>query len=354
MLTTRLCQRLGIEHPVFSAGIGPAAGPELAAAVSNAGGCGVLGTASLPAKLVRQQIQRLRSLTDKPFGVNVVLAVARRGQIDVCMEEKLPLLVLFWGDVAPYVDEAQRRGMLVFAQVGSVAEAQAAAAAGVHAVIAQGVEAGGHVRGTTSLSILIPAVVDAVKPLPVIAAGGVATGAGLIAALSLGAQAVSMGTRFLASDEANAALAYKQRVVHAKADDTVYTELFDGGFPNAPHRVLRNSAIDVWEAAGRAAPGQRPGEGEIIGSMPSSGSMVDIPRYSAHVAEPGVTADIEHMALYAGESCELVHDIKPAARIVSDLLREANEALQRLGEKPQVCKPAPGTMQPHGSSSPKD
>lgn len=333
MLKTSLCQRIGIEHPIFSAGIGTAAGPELAAAVSNAGGCGVLGTASVPAKLVRQHIQRLRSLTDRPFGVNVVLALARRGQIDVCMEEKVPLLVLFWGDVSPYVDEAHRHGVLVFAQVGSVAEAQAAAGAGVDGVIAQGVEAGGHVRGRTSLSILIPAVVEAVRPLPVIAAGGVATGAGLVAALSLGAQAVSMGTRFLASEEAHAAPAYKQRVVQAKAEDTVYTELFDVGFPSAPHRVLRNRAIADWESVGRPGPGQRLGEGDVIGSMPSSGTMVDIPRYSAYVAEPEVNADIDHMALYAGESCELVTDIKPAARIVSDLVLEAGETMRRLAER---------------------
>jgi nitronate monooxygenase len=256
----------------------------------------------------------------------------RRGQIEVCLEEKVPLLVLLWGDVEPHAAEAHRRGTKVFAQVGSVAEAKAAAAAGVDAVIAQGVEAGGHVKGTTSLSVLLPAVVEAVKSVPVIASGGIGNGAGLVSALSLGAQAVSMGTRFLASDEADAAQDYKLRIVQGFAQDTVLTGLFDGGYPSAPHRVLRNRALDEWGLAGPPVSGQRPGEGDVIGSMPSGGTDVDIPRYSAYIPEPGVTADLEHMALYAGESCELVNDIKPASQIVRDLMREADEAVQRLGE----------------------
>jgi NAD(P)H-dependent flavin oxidoreductase YrpB (nitropropane dioxygenase family) len=330
MLRTALCRRLGIDHPVFCAGMGTAAGPELAAAVCNAGGLGVLGTASLHAKVVRERIVALRGMTARPFGVNVVLAIARRGQIDVCLEEKVPVLVLFWGDAAPYVADARRQGVLLIAQVGSVDEARAAADAGVDAVMAQGVEAGGHVRGNTALSILLPAAVAAVHPLPVIAAGGVATGAGVVSALALGAQAVSIGTRFVASTEANAALAYKQRIVLGRADDTVLTELFDGGFPAAPHRVLRNRAFDDWQAAASPSSSQRPGEGELIGTMQSGGARVDIPRYSAYIPEAELDADVEHMAMYAGQSCELVHDIKPAGQIVRDLMREAQEVMRRL------------------------
>ena len=330
MLHTALCMRIGIEQPIFCAGMGTTAGPELAAAVCNAGGLGVLGTASLPAKVVRQHIAELRSLTARPFGVNVVLAIARRGQIEVCLEERVPVLVLFWGEVAPYVAEARKQGVMLIAQVGSVAEAKAAADAGVDAVMAQGVEAGGHVRGNTSLSILLPAVVQAVRPVPVVAAGGVATGAGIVSALALGAQAVSMGTRFVASTEANAAQAYKQRIVLGGAGDTVLTELFDSGFPAAPHRVLRNRAFDDWQAAASPASGHRPGEGEVIGTMQSGGATVDIARYSAYIPEAQLTADVEHMAMYAGQSCELVHGIKPAGQIVHDLVREAGEAMARL------------------------
>ncbi|MCU0921385.1 MAG: nitronate monooxygenase [Burkholderiaceae bacterium] len=330
MLHTALCKRIGIAHPIFCAGMGTTAGPELAAAVSNAGGLGVLGTASLSAKVVRQRIAALRGLTTLPFGINVVLEIARRGQIDVCLEEKVPVLVLFWGEVAPYVADARNQGVMLIAQVGSVAEARAAADADVHAIMVQGVEAGGHVRGTTPLSILLPAVVEAVGSVPVIAAGGIATGAGVVSALALGAQAVSIGTRFVASTEANAAPAYKQRIVRARADDTVLTELFDVGYPAAPHRVLRNRAFDDWQAAASPASGQRPGEGELIGTMQSGGAQVDVPRYSAYIPEAQLTADVEHMALYAGQSCELVHDIKPAGQIVHDLVREAGEVMARL------------------------
>ena len=330
MLTTPLCRTLGIEHPIFCAGIGAAAGPELAAAVCNAGGCGVLGTASLAGKFVRAQIQRLKELTNKPFGVNLVLPLLRNGQIEACFDECVPLLVLFWGDPAPYVDEAHRRGIKVLLQVGSVAEALAAAAGGVDGVIAQGVEAGGHVKGTTALSVLLPAVVDAIKPLPVIGSGGIADGRGLVAALSLGAQGISIGTRFLTSVEAHACDIYKDRVVSANAEDTVHTEQFDVGWAGAPHRVLRTTAIERWEAAGRPPTGQRPDEGAVIGTMESGGKTVEIPAYSAYMPEPNVNADIEQMALYAGQSCTLIDSIKPAAQIVAEIVRDARLTVKRL------------------------
>src|SRR5215813_12243020 len=245
MLKTPLCQQLGIEYPLFSAGLGGGmAGPELVAAVSNAGACGVLGMGGLPAPYIRQQIRQTRTLTNKPFGVNIILPLLQEGQIETCLDEKVPILILFWGDPKPYVEEAHKRGTKVFIQVGSVEEAKAAADAGVDGIIAQGVEAGGHVKSTTSLSTIVPAAVEAVKPVPVIAAGGIANGRGVVAALSLGAQAVSMGTRFLCSEETRVVRAYKERVVKSKAEDTVYTLLFDVGWPEAAHRVLRNKAIN--------------------------------------------------------------------------------------------------------------
>ena len=214
---------------------------------------------------------------------------------------------------------------------GSVEEAKAAAEAGVDAIIAQGVEAGGHVKSTTSLSTIVPAVVEAVKPLPVIAAGGIANGKGIVAALSLGAQAVSMGTRFLCSEEAFLAREFKERVVQSKAEDTVYTLLFDIGWPDAPHRVLRNKAVTEWEVAGRPASGQRPGEGTIIGTMRRFGTTIEVVKYFAgSVPVPGFTWDIEDAVLYAGESCSLVNDIKPAAQIVQDLVCEAEEVIEQM------------------------
>jgi NAD(P)H-dependent flavin oxidoreductase YrpB (nitropropane dioxygenase family) len=185
----------------------------------------------------------------------------------------------------------------------------------------------------------------AVRPIPVVAAGGVATGAGIVSALVLGAQVVSMGTRFVASTEAHAAQVYEQRIVLAGAGDTVLTELFDGGFPAAPHRVLRKRAFDDRQAAACPASGHRPGEGEVIGTMQSGGATVDIARYSACSPEAQLTADVEHMARYAGQSCELVHDIKPARQIVQDLVREAGEAMARLAADGAAQKGPSGASQ---------
>jgi NAD(P)H-dependent flavin oxidoreductase YrpB (nitropropane dioxygenase family) len=329
MLQTPLCRDMGIEFPVFSVGMSWLAGPELAAAVSNAGGCGVVGMAGMSGAQVRPRIAETRALTNKPFGVNVILARLQEGQIEACLDEGVPLIVFFWGDPSPYIRDAHRHGSKVFVQVGSVAEAKAAAEAGV-GIIAQGAEAGGHVRSTTSLSTLLPAVVEAVKPLPVIASGGIATGRGLVAALGLGAQAVSVGTRFLCSEEAFAAPAYKDRIVRGTAEDTVYTGLFDIGW-DAPHRVLRNRAVSEWEAAGRPASGQRPGEGSAIGTAPRGGTSVELTKYAANsYPTPGFAGDIENAVLYAGESCSLISDVKPAAEIVRDFVREAEAVISGL------------------------
>lgn len=335
MVKTPLCHQLGIEYPIFSVGMGVLAGPALAAAVSNAGACGVLGRVSgAPASDLRLRIQHLRTLTDKPFGVNVIIARPQEDLIEVCMEGRIPLLVLFWGDPAPYVQEAHRRGIRVFIQIGSVEEAVAAADAGVDAIIAQGLEAGGHVKSTTALSTLLPEVVEAVQPVPVLAAGGIATGRGLVAALSLGAQGVSLGTRFLCSEEANTIPEYKARIVQSTAKDTLYTRLFNIGW-DAPHRVLRNKAVSEWEAAGCPAPGHRPGEGSIIGTVPrgdtTGDTSLELVRYATRSYPlPGFRGDMEYSALYAGESCSLIHDVKPAAQIVRDLVREADEVMEQM------------------------
>lgn len=331
MLKTALCQSLGIEHPIFSVGFGAAATPELVAAVSNAGGCGVLGTGGLLAPDVHERIARIRTLTTKPFGVNVIIALGRAEIVAVCIEKAVPILVLFWGDPGPCVPDAHRAGTKVFVQVGSVDEARAAADTGVDAIIAQGGEAGGHVKGTIALSSFLPAVVEAVKPVPVIASGGIANGRGIAAALTLGAQAVSLGTRFVASEEAYIPREYKERVVKASAEDTVYAaNLFDIGWPDAPHRVLRNRTVATWEAAGRPPSGNRPGEGETVGTTVRGGARRAIPRYSAAMLTPDFDGSVDDMPLWAGISCELVHDIKPAGEIVRDLVRETEAAIREL------------------------
>ena len=225
-----------------------------------------------PAAHLRKQIHEVRALTDKPFGVNIILATLQAEWIDICLDERVPLLVFFWGDPQPYVQDAHRRGIKVFLQIGSVEEAQAAAQAGVDGIIAQGMEAGGHVKSTTALSTLLPAVVEAVQPIPVIASGGIADGRGLVAAPCLGDQAVSLGTRFLCSEEALAELAYKERVVQSTANDTVYTKLFNGGW-DAPHRVLATKRSPSGKPQGIRSPGNVPGRGPSLERRPEATSQ---------------------------------------------------------------------------------
>lgn len=334
-LRTPFCRELGIDYPICSVGFGLGAGPELAAAVSGAGGFGVLGASGLSADAIRSLVARTRDLTDRPFGVNVIIAedddedrAFLTDAVRAATAERVAAVVLFWGDPAPYVPEAHSGGVKVFIQVGSVAEALAAATAGVDAVIVQGVEAGGHVRGTTPIWELLPATVAALGHLPVLASGGIGDGAGLARALRLGAQGVSLGTRFVASDEAFIHPAYKQRIVDASAEDTVYNLLYDVWWPDAPHRTLRNKTFQEWEAAGRPPPGKRPGEGTPIGTRRlSSGEVQQWPRYAVGIAPPDFDGDVEYAPLWAGESCSVVNDIKPAAAIIRDLAHQAEVAL---------------------------
>lgn len=341
LLRTPLCGELGIDVPIFSVGFSVSAGPELVGAVSNAGGCGVLGGGggAITSNEVRGRIRRVRELTEAPFGVNVIIAglehpeaseedrAVVRDRIGVAIEERVPVLVLFWGDPSPFVEDAHRNGVKVFIQVGSVAEAEAAAAAGVDAVIVQGIEAGGHVRGTTSTWELLPAAVEAVKPVPVLASGGIGDGVGFVRALQLGAQGVSLGTRFVASEEAWIHPVYKQRVVESRAEDTFYGELFDVGWPDAPHRALRGRTFREWDAAGRPPSGERPGEGTSIGTLHLPWGSSEWTRYGSGMLIPDFDGDPEYAPMWAGESCSVVNDVKPAAVIVRDLVREAEAAV---------------------------
>jgi nitronate monooxygenase len=185
-MKTNLCHVLGIEHPIIAAPMGPdLTGPELVAAVSNVGGLGILQAQFCSPLVFRQEIRRVRALTARPFGVNLLLHFPVEDQVAICLEERVPILSLFWGDPAPYVGRAHAAGVKVFHQVGSVADARRAAAAGVDVIIAQGVEAGGHVAGEVSTLALVPRVVDAVAPRPVVAAGGIADARGVVAVLAL-------------------------------------------------------------------------------------------------------------------------------------------------------------------------
>jgi len=324
---TTLLDRLHTRYPIWSAGMGGGlAGPALAAAVSESGGFGVLGTGALPGPAVSALIAATRALTSRAFGANIILPMSDGSDIEACFDARIPVLVLFWGDAQPFVADAHRRGMFVVAQCGGPDDAVAAADAGVDAVIVQGIEAGGHVKALAPLAQTLAATSAVLGPVPVLGAGGLATGADIAAALGRGAGAVSLGTRFVAATEAAAVDGYKARIVAARACDTVMTKLFDLGWPDANHRVIRNASYTQWEAAGCPPSGERPGEGEEIGTIGAGERRIGLPRYTVYPATIGFEGDLDSVALYAGESVERIGDIAPAASIIERLMTELRVA----------------------------
>jgi nitronate monooxygenase len=324
MLTTKLTRLLKIETPIIQAPIGSASCPALVAAVSNAGGLGMLSITWRSLDETRQAIWETKKLTNKPFGVNLVLEWNPEERLQIALENSVPVISFFWGDPSPYVEQIHRNGGIVLHTVGSSAEVNPLASAGVDVLVAQGVEAGGHVWGQVGTFTLLPSVVDAARDTPVVAAGGIADGRGVAAALTLGAAGVWLGTRFVASEEAYGHALYKQKILEATETDTAYSTLFDRGWENAPHRTLRNSTVEMWEEAGRPL-SNRPGEGETIAHHPDGR---DIERYEDMMPLPGMTGEVEKLALYAGQSSGLIRSIQSAGDIVRELTTDAKRLLK--------------------------
>jgi NAD(P)H-dependent flavin oxidoreductase YrpB (nitropropane dioxygenase family) len=327
-MQTRFCEHVGVELPIIQAPMGGAVGPALAAAVSNAGGLGMLVLWRSDLDDVRRQIREARALTSKPFGVNLNLEFPQQERLEVCLEERVPVISFFWRDPGALVQRAKAAGATVLHTVGSAVDARRAVDAGVDIVVAQGWEAGGHVRGSVASLPLIPTVVDAVSPTPVIAAGGISDGRGLAAVLALGAAGAWIGTRFLASEEATIHPRYRELLFSATENDTVYAEeLFDIRWPKAPHRVLRNKTVEAWEAAGRPVSGKRPGEGDVVATSKTGGPVV---RYQSYTPGPDAEGDIDALSLWAGQSVGLVSRVQPAGEIVREIAEEAASVLRRL------------------------
>lgn len=329
-LSTRLTERLGLSTPVVQAPIGSATCPDLAAAVSAAGGLGTLAVTWRDPDRAATLVEETAERTDRPFGVNVVLDPDAGGSdpdalVDACLDAGAPVVSLSFGDdPGPYVGRIHDADALALVTVGSAAEAVAAVEAGADAVVAQGWEAGGHVQGEVATMPLVPRVVDAVPDTPVVAAGGIADGRGVAAALCLGADAAWLGTRFVVAAEAAVHEAYADRVVGAAATETVYGDPYPGGWPDQPHRTLANETTRQWEAAGRPD-ADRPGDGDVV-AREGDGSPIE--RYEDALATPDVEGDVEEVPLYAGQSAGLVGDRRPAAAVVESLTEEAAAVLR--------------------------
>jgi len=303
--------------PVVQAPIGPAATPALAAAVSEAGGIGSLGASWTEPGMLRAQIRDIRRRTERPFMVNLVLAFEQEERLELALAEGVELVSFSWGIDAGLVARTHAAGATVLAQAGSAAEAGAAVDAGCDVVVAQGVEAGGHVQGDTGMLALVEELARTL-PVPVLAAGGIGDGQGVAAAMAAGAAGAMLGTRFVATEEADVHAEWSARLVAASAADTVLTGLFDGGWPGAPHRVLRNSTYRRWDEAGRPPPGSRPGEGDVV----AQSGGIDIERYAADEPRRDTTGELEAMCLYAGRGVGRITSVEPAADVVSRIASE--------------------------------
>lgn len=313
MIRTPMTELLGIEHPIILAGMGNVSLAGLVAAVSNAGGLGVLGGGFLPPEELRREIRAVKERTDKPFAVDLLVAENMPGVNDllrVLYEEDVRIFVSGLGNPGALVKEMKEHGMTVLAMIGNTKHARRCAEAGVDGLVAQGTEAGGH-TGRVATFPLVPAVVDAVAPLPVAAAGGIGDGRGLVAALALGASAAVVGTKFVATREAAGHEAYKQRVVSATEEDTLITK----GYTGKSCRVIKNPYAESW--IGREAE---------IEPFPVQ-MMKNWDKMQAAV-EGG---DTQVGIMPAGQVAGLIHEIESAADVVRNMMTEAEQILDGLG-----------------------
>ncbi len=301
MTTNRFCELVGCDLPIQQAAMTRVSTSAMVAAVSNAGGLGMVAVGRSPLAAVIAQIEEVAALTDRPFGAGFIIEYLNPDTFEPIVE-RFDIIEFFYAwPSAKYVVP----GKIVGWQVGSVDEAKAAVDVGCRYVIAQGFEGGGHVRGTTPLAELIPAVRDAIGDVPLIAAGGVGSAGDVQAALAAGADAVRIGTRFVASAESDVHPRYLELLIEASADDAEYTDVFAVGWPDAPQRALA-SAVALAKADGPDPVG-------FIGSNP-------LPRRGTTPPNNHTTGQIEAMALYAGCSVGSVTGVKPVAEIIAELM----------------------------------
>ena len=317
-IRTSICDMLGIQYPILLAGMGGVSYAELCAAVSNAGGFGCLGMAGRSQKEIGEEIRKVRDLTDKPFGVDLLAAVPESLErtADAIIEGGAKAFISGLGVPPPHlVKKFHDAGLKVMNVNGTVKHARSAEAGGLDAVVAQGTEAGGH-TGRVAGFALIPQIVDAVK-IPVIAAGSIVDGRGLAAALALGAQGVWIGTRFIASREAHAGGLYKQVIIDAGDEDTVITRSYSG----KPMRVFKNEWVADWES--------RP---QDIQKFPAQAMLSSQAGVMGGIGGQIEGLSRERSAFAMGQGAGGVHAVKPAGDIVREIAEEAEAVIARMAK----------------------
>ncbi len=316
MIHTRICDLLGIEHPIVLGGMGTATRAPLVAAVSNAGGFGTLGTSAFDAETLEAEIAAIRERTGKPFGINHLLFQIKEDMFAVTLNARPAVAAFAWArkdqNLRDYFQRAHDVGAKVMHMAGEVAEALRAAEAGADVIVAQGTEAGGHVGWMASLP-LVPMMVKAVAPLPVLCAGGIADGRGLAAALALGADGALLGTRFMATPEAPIHPNFKQAIVKSDGHDTVLTEIPDIAsqrvWPGAMSRAQRNKFIERWSGREWAL----------------RQNAAEIGRQAAAARAAG---DVDNASLSFGQDAGLIESIKSVKEVMRDIIAEAEEIIK--------------------------
>ncbi len=284
---------------------------------------------------MRQQIRETRALTPKPFAVNLNLEFPQEERLAVCLDEGVPIISFFWRDPSSLIARAKAGGALVLHTVGTAEKARQAVDCGVDVIVAQGWEAGGHVCGRVATMPLIRLWLMLFRQRQSWLQAALRT-AGAGRCVDAGCSRAWIGTRFLASEEAQIHQRYRERLLEASESDTVYLDnLFDIGWPDAPHRALRNSTIEAWESAGRPTKGTRPGEGETIGLSPLG---VPVFRYQSYTPAANTRGDIDAMSLWAGQSVGLVSKVCSAGEIVRKICIDAQTIMQKWGKRGVVAR----------------
>lgn len=310
MVKTEICNLLNIEYPIIQGGMAWVSTAELVSAVSNAGGLGIIGGGQMPPDMLKNEIRKTKEMTDKPFGVNVMLLDAEtKNRFEILLKEKVPVVTTGAGNPGPFISEVKENGMKIIPVCPSVALAQRVERQGADAVIVEGMEAGGHIGESTTFA-LVPQVADGVN-IPVIAAGGIADGRGLVAALVLGAKGVQIGTRFICSTECTAHQNFKDKVLKAKDRDTVVT----GRATGHPVRVLKNKlsrAIDLLDKEDKGEEIEKLGIGKLRLAV--------------------VEGDAEWGSLMAGQNSGLVKEIKTAGEIINEIINDATTIINNINK----------------------
>jgi NAD(P)H-dependent flavin oxidoreductase YrpB (nitropropane dioxygenase family) len=316
VIKSAFSEMLGIEHPIALAGMSGVTSPELVAAVSNAGGLGILGASDIEATAILEQVGTVREQTKRPFGINLLLHGVDDEQMRAVLEARPSVLSTAWPrddqNLAAIFDSAHERGIKVLHMVPTAADAAKAVAAGADVIIAQGTDGGGHI-GLVGTAVIVPMVAREVAPIPVLAAGGIADGRGLAAMLALGAAGVLIGTRFLATTESPLHDAFKRLIVESDGTDTIVTDLADVmlgvDWPGAVERIARNRVVERW--LGRT--------NELRRRRDETLSVMRQARRAG---------DTDEAIVYYGQSAALIDEVKPAGHVVAEMIREAESIMR--------------------------